>query len=188
MRFLTLLAIVLLHWLQSLCSAKIHRQRHLHKPHRLCTEPPTLRDDLAAWMRESLEGIGGEVDEDWTPPSSEPAICSKSPRAEGDTTVMQRAMCPWESRVSFDETREPKMISEAVCLCRRSRGATGAFCLPIKREVPVLRRISCDTETGHWRYERASLSITVGCHSVLPRTQRATSLSRHYRKHSHDAV
>ncbi|RCN39103.1 hypothetical protein ANCCAN_14976 [Ancylostoma caninum] len=112
-------------------------------------------------MRESLEGIGAEVDEDWTPPSSEPAICSKSPRAEGDTTVMQRAMCPWESRFA--------------CHC-------------ILFQVPVLRRISCDTETGHWRYERASLSITVGCHSVLPRTQRATSLSRHYRKHSDDAV
>lgn len=118
--------------------------------------------------------------------------------------------------VSFDETREPKMISEAVCLCRRSRGASGAFCLPIKREVtcralpfpedstftvtalsscsridlqvPVLRRVSCDTETGHWRYERASLSITVGCHSVLPRTQRATALSRHYRNHMNGAV
>ncbi|CAJ0590137.1 unnamed protein product [Cylicocyclus nassatus] len=188
MRFLTLLVTVLLHLQQYPSLAKIHRQRHLHKPHRLCVEPPSLRDDLAAWMRESLDGGGGEVDEEWTPPSTEPAICSESPRAEGDTTVMQRAMCPWESRVDFDETREPKMISEAVCLCRRSRGASGAFCLPIKREVAVLKRISCDLDTGYWRYERASLSVTVGCHSVLPRTQRATALSRHYRNYQNGAV
>ncbi|WKY13741.1 hypothetical protein Q1695_004520 [Nippostrongylus brasiliensis] len=142
----------------------------------------TLRDDLAAWMRESLEGVGGEVEDEWSPPTAEPPICRRSPRAEGDTTVMQRAMCPWDSRVNFDDTREPKMIFEAVCLCRRSRGATGAFCLPIKREVPVLRRTSCDTDTGLWRYERGSQSIIVGCHSVLPRSQRATSLAQHYKK------
>ncbi|KAK6050095.1 hypothetical protein COOONC_12400 [Cooperia oncophora] len=86
-------------------------------------------------MRESLGGVGGELDEEWAPPTAEPPICSRSPRTEGDTTVMQRAMCPWESRVDFDETREPKIVSEAVCLCRRSRGATGAFCMPIRREV-----------------------------------------------------
>ncbi|KAK5966388.1 Noggin family and Interleukin-17 family-containing protein [Trichostrongylus colubriformis] len=168
--------------------AKIHRLRHLHKPHRLCVEPPTLRDDLAAWMRESLEGVSGELDEEWAPPTAEPPICSRSPRAEGDTPVMQRAMCPWESRVDFDETREPKIVSEAVCLCRRSRGATGAFCLPIKREVPVLRRVSCDMHSGYWLYERSSQSITVGCHSVLPRTQRATSLTQHYRKKGSEAI
>uniref|UniRef100_A0A0N4WF46 Interleukin-17 n=1 Tax=Haemonchus placei TaxID=6290 RepID=A0A0N4WF46_HAEPC len=137
---------------------------------------------LAAWMRESLGGVGGELDEEWAPPTAEPPICKRSPRAEGDTSVMQRAMCPWESRVDFDEAREPKIVSEAVCLCRRSRGASGAFCLPIKREVPVLRRVSCNTDTGYWIYERSSQSITVGCHSVLPRTQRATALTHHYRK------
>lgn len=169
-------------------SAKIHRQRHLHKPHRVCTEPPTLKDELAAWMRESLDGFGGGDEEDWSPPMTEPPLCTSSPRAEGETTVMQRAMCPWESRVDFDETREPKIVSEAVCLCRKSRGATGAFCLPIKREVPVLRRVSCDMETGHWRYERGSQSITVGCHSVLPRSQRASSLTQHYRRNSGGAT
>ncbi|KAK6012680.1 hypothetical protein OSTOST_22147, partial [Ostertagia ostertagi] len=81
-----------------------------------------LEEWVESWMKK------------WAPPTAEPPICSRSPRAEGDTTVMQRAMCPWESRVDFDETREPKIVSEAVCLCRRSRGATGAFCLPIKRE------------------------------------------------------
>ncbi|XGW06487.1 hypothetical protein V3C99_016639 [Haemonchus contortus] len=177
-RFLNLLIVLLV----DVSLAKIHRSRHLHKPHRVCTEPPTLSDDLAAWMRESLGGVGGELDEEWAPPTAEPPICRRSPRAEGDTSVMQRAMCPWESRVDFDEAREPKIVSEAVCLCRRSRGASGAFCLPIKREVPVLRRVSCDTETGYWIYVRSSQSITVGCHSVLPRTQRATALTHHYRK------
>ncbi|VDP41128.1 unnamed protein product [Heligmosomoides polygyrus] len=54
--------------------------------------------------------------------------------------------------------------------------------------VPVLRRVSCDMETGHWRYERGSQSITVGCHSVLPRSQRASSLTQHYRRNSGGAT
>lgn len=58
-----------------------------------------------------------------------------SPHTEGDTSIMQRALCPWEARVNYEEARHPHIISEAMCLCRRSRGASGAFCLPIKREV-----------------------------------------------------
>ncbi|VDM59875.1 unnamed protein product [Angiostrongylus costaricensis] len=139
-------------------------------------------------MRESLDGVNIEADDEWTPPVAEPPICARSPRAEGDTTVMQRAMCPWEWRFNFDETREPKMISEAVCLCRRSRGITSAFCFPIKREAPVLRRVSCDRDTNYWQYKRGFQSIIVGCHSVLPRTQRATSLTNHYRRSGDEAV
>ncbi|KJH50924.1 Interleukin-17 [Dictyocaulus viviparus] len=139
-------------------------------------------------MRESLDGINAEADEEWNPPTSEPPICRFSPKTEGDTSVMQRALCPWESRVNFDETREPKMIVESVCLCRRSRGASDAFCLPIKREIPVLRRVSCNTITNYWQYERGSQSITVGCHSVLPRAQRATPLTDHYTKFGDNEV
>lgn len=57
------------------------------------------KDDLAEWMRESLEGaVADVVEADWSPPSSEPVLCEQSPRAEGDTTVMQRALCPWETK------------------------------------------------------------------------------------------
>uniref|UniRef100_A0A1I7XNK3 Interleukin-17 n=1 Tax=Heterorhabditis bacteriophora TaxID=37862 RepID=A0A1I7XNK3_HETBA len=140
-------------------------------------------------MREILEGAVGEViEEDWIPQTTEPELCELSPKAEGDTTVMQRALCPWESRVNYDETREPKIISEAFCLCRRSRGASGAFCMPIRREFPVLRRISCDSTTGYWQYSRGTQSVTVGCHSVLPRSQRATSLTKHYKKVGNEHV
>ncbi|CAD6193892.1 unnamed protein product [Caenorhabditis auriculariae] len=145
---------------------------------RHCREPPNLKDELAAWMRESLEGnVVEEAVEDWAPLLREPPICSKSPRAEGEASVMQRALCPWEAKVNYEETREPKMISESTCLCRKSRGSSGAFCVPIIRQVAVLRRVSCDLATGQWRYTRSTQSVTVGCHSVLPRTQRTVSLA-----------
>ncbi|CAI4225009.1 unnamed protein product [Auanema sp. JU1783] len=162
-------------------SAKKHRSVHV-RPHRSCSDPPNLKEQLAEWMRESMEGASpDQVEDDWNPPVEEPPICERSPKAEGETTVMQRALCPWSTRVNFDDTREPKILSESFCLCRRSRGASGAFCLPITQEVPVLRRASCDPTSGHWQYIKSKETITIGCHSVLPRTQRATPLSKHYR-------
>ncbi|PAV57486.1 hypothetical protein WR25_23613 [Diploscapter pachys] len=79
------------------------------------------KDILAEWMRESLEtGTIEDVDEDWSPPVEEPKICSSSPHTEGDTSIMQRALCPWEARVNYEEARHPHIISEAMCLCRRN--------------------------------------------------------------------
>ncbi|CAI2354383.1 unnamed protein product [Caenorhabditis sp. 36 PRJEB53466] len=145
---------------------------------RKCEEPPTLKDDLASWMQLSMSGQFDDTAlEEWSTNGEEPAICEKSPRVEGSTSIMERALCPWESRVNYQESREPKLIAESVCLCRRSRGSTGAFCMPIVRKVPILRRVSCDRATGYWNYTRSTELITVGCHSVLPRTQRAARLA-----------
>lgn len=66
-------------------------------------------------------------------------------------------------------------------MCRKSRGSTGALCMPIRRDIPVLKRILCDPRTGRYEYVRAVQTITVGCHSVLPRSQRASPLYNHYR-------
>lgn len=52
-----------------------------------------------------------------------------------------------EFRLNHDENREPKFLSEAYCLCRKSRGISGSYCMPIKREVAVLKRILCDPVT-----------------------------------------
>ncbi|CAJ0946298.1 unnamed protein product, partial [Mesorhabditis belari] len=159
--------------------------RHIHKPHHLCKEPDDLKTQMALWLRESLMegGVREEItlDEDWTPPQDQDPICEGTPDTGTDSSVMQRSLCPWQWRVNYDEAREPKIISEAHCICRRSRGGSVAFCLPIKREVPILRRAACDPVTGRWEYARATIPVTVGCHSVLPRSARATPLSQHYK-------
>ncbi|CAA98268.2 Interleukin-17 [Caenorhabditis elegans] len=143
-----------------------------------CEEPPSLKEDLATWMQISMSGQFDDTAlEEWSTNGKEPEICEKSPKADGVTTIMERALCPWDSRVNYQESREPKLIAESVCLCRKSRGSTGAFCMPIVRKVPILRRVSCDRSTGLWNYVRSTELITVGCHSVLPRTQRAARLA-----------
>ncbi|CAJ0561343.1 unnamed protein product, partial [Mesorhabditis spiculigera] len=139
---------------------------------------------MSAWLRESLmEGsVREEIsDEDWSPPQDQDPICQGMPDTSTDSSVMQRSLCPWQWRVNYDEAREPKIISEAHCICRRSRGGSVAFCLPIKREVPILKRTNCDPATGRWEYVRSTVPVTIGCHSVLPRSARATPLSAHYR-------
>uniref|UniRef100_A0A8R1E5C1 Uncharacterized protein n=2 Tax=Caenorhabditis japonica TaxID=281687 RepID=A0A8R1E5C1_CAEJA len=137
------------------------------------------KDELATWMQISLNGQFDDTAlEEWsTTRDEEPEICAKSPKVDGSSTVMERALCPWETRVNYQESREPKLIAESVCLCRKSRGSTGAFCLPIVRKVPVLRRVSCDRTTNLWNYVRSTELVIVGCHSVLPRTQRAARLT-----------
>lgn len=60
---------------------------------------------------------------------------------------MQRSLCPWSWKSSYDEHREPKTLTEAFCLCRKSRGTLGAYCMPIRRQVAILRRSACDPET-----------------------------------------
>ncbi|TKR61060.1 hypothetical protein L596_028224 [Steinernema carpocapsae] len=138
-----------------------------------------IKDELLAWFKESVEHEGAEtVDTDWVPPAPEPQICYNSPDTSVESTVMQRSLCPWQWKLNHDENREPQILSEAFCLCRKSRGSTGSFCMPIKREVNVLRRILCDPATGRYEYIKAVQTITVGCHSVLPRTQRAAPLYR----------
>ncbi|CAI5453027.1 unnamed protein product [Caenorhabditis angaria] len=146
-----------------------------------CMEPPDLHDLLADWLQISLQSSHENIDEqiiDNSPsfPNSKnpPEICEKSPKL--GETLMERALCPWESRVNFEETREPKILVESVCLCRTSRGTIGAFCMPILRNHPVLRRVSCDSKTKYWKYSRSWQMIVVGCHSVLPRTRKMTRL------------
>lgn len=106
---------------------------------------------------------------------TEPDACSKSPSTSPDADTMDRALCPWEWKLNRDDSREPKLISEARCSCRRSRGPVAADCVPIEREFPVLRRVQCD-ENGNYQYRKSYQTITVGCHSVMPRTSRAAPL------------
>ncbi|VDN05481.1 unnamed protein product [Thelazia callipaeda] len=140
---------------------------------------------LFRWFTETLKSEVLEISgEDWVPPVPEPTFCRTDPVTGINSTVMQRSLCPWQWRLNHDDDREPKIISEAFCLCRRSRGSSGSFCLPIKRKVKiaVLKRIRCDSETGIYEYMRALQTITVGCHSVLPRSHRTTFLTKLYKK------
>ncbi|KAK0410301.1 hypothetical protein QR680_005053 [Steinernema hermaphroditum] len=158
-------------------SARRHRSRHLHRIHPACQQ--SSKDELMAWFKESVEHESTEViDTDWVPPAPEPQICYEQPDTSVESTVMQRSLCPWQWKLNHDENREPQILSEAYCLCRKSRGNSGSFCMPIKREVNVLRKILCDPITGRYEYIKAVQTITVGCHSVLPRTQRATPIFR----------
>ncbi|VDN56164.1 unnamed protein product [Dracunculus medinensis] len=164
-------------------SASTRRQKiHLSSVEEtICEEPDDLDLRLFDWYKESSDSYSAEIiDEDWIPMFPEPDICKKLPETGIDTSTMQRSLCPWQWRLNHDEHREPKILSEAYCLCRKSRGVSGAFCMPIKREVAVLRRILCNPITGHYEYVREMQTITVGCHSVLPRTQFASSIGEHY--------
>ncbi|KAI6233584.1 hypothetical protein M3Y99_00894200 [Aphelenchoides fujianensis] len=151
-----------------------------------CEEPEDLKNHLADWHREAAQAeaeapIVDPTDE-WTPLTEEAEICDQNPATDPASTVMQRSLCPWSYKSSFDEHREPKTLTEAFCLCRKSRGSLGAYCLPIRRPMPILRRAKCDPRTATFTYERSVQWITVGCHSVLPRSQRALPLFKHYKR------
>ncbi|VDO24611.1 unnamed protein product [Brugia timori] len=140
---------------------------------------------LFRWFAETSESEILEIgDEDWNPPVPESSFCNAKPITGINSTTMQRSLCPWQWKLNHDENREPKIISEAQCLCRRSRGTSGSYCMPIKRQVKiaVLKRIRCDPATGYYEYTRALQTVTVGCHSVLPRSQKASPLAKLYRK------
>uniref|UniRef100_A0A0M3IJ73 Interleukin-17A n=1 Tax=Ascaris lumbricoides TaxID=6252 RepID=A0A0M3IJ73_ASCLU len=163
-------------------AASISRTRNPHNKtqQRLICREPT--DMLFAWLKESSENAALEViDEDWISPLEESGICDTPPETGSETSVMQRSLCPWQWKLNHDENREPKVLSEAYCLCRKSRGSSGALCMPIKRDIAVMKRILCDPTTGRYEYVRSLHTITVGCHSVLPRTQRARPLNKFYR-------
>uniref|UniRef100_A0A914CNS7 Interleukin-17 n=1 Tax=Acrobeloides nanus TaxID=290746 RepID=A0A914CNS7_9BILA len=135
--------------------------------HSICHDPVDIKTQLLEWFQEKAVTSPVEViDEDWIPPSPEPEICRDLPK---------------KFRLNHDENREPKFLSEAYCLCRKSRGISGSYCMPIKREVAVLKRILCDPVTKRFEYIKSVQTITVGCHSVLPRTRNASHLSAHYR-------
>ncbi|KAI6188899.1 hypothetical protein M3Y98_00404200 [Aphelenchoides besseyi] len=151
-----------------------------------CQEPEDLKNQLADWHHESaqaeMEPSLTEPADEWQPLSEEATICEQNPATDPASTVMQRSLCPWSWKSSFDEHREPKTLTEAFCLCRKSRGSLGAYCMPIRRQVPILRRGKCDQRTLTYTYERSVQWITVGCHSVLPRSQRALPLFKHYKR------
>uniref|UniRef100_A0A914WG90 Uncharacterized protein n=1 Tax=Plectus sambesii TaxID=2011161 RepID=A0A914WG90_9BILA len=176
------------------------RHRNRHSGHRSrangCQEPNDLSEQFMTWFKESTVNTDHQLDiadEDWQRVNSmdalrveEPPICDRLPDTSADSTVMQRSLCPWEWRINRDENREPKLLSEAFCICRKSRGSTGALCMPIRREMPVLKRVLCDERTGRYEYVRAVQIVTVGCHSVLPRSERAAPVHVHYRTASRE--
>ena len=104
--------------------------------------------------------------------TSDSEICSQPPSTHVDASLMDRSLCPWEWTVDRDDNREPKLISVAVCQCQTARGQLSAECMPIRREVPVLRRIFCD-DSGRFHYRKEYETVTVGCHAVMARMQRA---------------
>uniref|UniRef100_A0A914XWA8 Uncharacterized protein n=1 Tax=Panagrolaimus superbus TaxID=310955 RepID=A0A914XWA8_9BILA len=120
-------------------------------------------------------------DEEWHPPQPEPKICEIMPKGGKAATIMDRAFCPWQWRQNYDESREPKVIAEAFCLCKHARANSPAYCIPIRHEVAVLRRSHCDPITRLYHYTKSTHTITIGCHSVFARTARASPLSNHYR-------
>ncbi|KAI1719708.1 interleukin-17 domain-containing protein [Ditylenchus destructor] len=156
-----------------------------------CEDPPDLKTQLGEWSNSEFsltkqsddhKGEDSDSDDKWTLPADPEMvkICSEPPATSVNSSVMQRSLCPWHWRLNHDDTREPKLISEAVCLCRKSRGTSGSYCMPIQREMPILKRVACNPVTKRYEYVKAVKMVTVGCHSVLPRTQRALPLSRYY--------
>uniref|UniRef100_A0A0K0EJD2 Interleukin-17 n=1 Tax=Strongyloides stercoralis TaxID=6248 RepID=A0A0K0EJD2_STRER len=108
----------------------------------------------------------------------EPKICSQPPENNINSSMKERSLCPYEYRINFDINREPKYIKETVCLCKKSRSHSNSSCYPIKREMPVLKKVLCDITGERYEYVKAVQSITVGCHSALPRLHHSSQ----YRK------
>ncbi|VDD92967.1 unnamed protein product [Enterobius vermicularis] len=133
------------------------------------------KESVHEWLKETSELAKDVVMEDeWKQVPLERDVCSKEPETGAGTTIMERSLCPWQWRVNRDEDREPKEILEAYCLCRKSRGNSGSLCTPIMREVAVLKKVLCDPVIRHYQYVKAIQTITVGCHSVLPRVELAS--------------
>uniref|UniRef100_A0A8D0D432 Interleukin 17a/f1 n=1 Tax=Sander lucioperca TaxID=283035 RepID=A0A8D0D432_SANLU len=89
------------------------------------------------------------------------------------------SISPWTYNVSHDDTRFPRVLSEARCLLRGCRNSEGHEDLnlesrPIMHQVLLLRRVK-STEAGgaghgyHYRLE--SRLIAVGCTCVKPIVQ-----------------
>uniref|UniRef100_A0AC35U259 Interleukin 17 n=1 Tax=Rhabditophanes sp. KR3021 TaxID=114890 RepID=A0AC35U259_9BILA len=116
------------------------------------------------------------------PAHIEPPMCETNPDTSITSTIADRSLCPFEMKLNYDEDREPKFLNEAKCLCRKSRGSSGSLCLPIKREVPILKKILCDPAKKRYEYVKAVQVITVGCHSVFPQSQRAEPWFKKFKK------
>uniref|UniRef100_A0A7E4ZV83 Interleukin-17 n=1 Tax=Panagrellus redivivus TaxID=6233 RepID=A0A7E4ZV83_PANRE len=168
---------------------KRHLRRHRASPLRVlrdqCRDPPNLDSMLSSWRNEFLptDPPMESFDEEWIAPQPEPDICSSWPEGDARSTasIMARSLCPWQWRQSHDDAREPKILSEAFCLCQRARTDSSAFCMPIRHEVPILRRKHCDPVTKTYHYIKTTQSVTIGCTSLFPRSSKASALSMHYR-------
>lgn len=142
-----------------------------------CNEPTNLNQQLMEWYQESASKRSETADQrsrsKWDRLRMEPEICRLEPSVDTDSDIMERALCPWEWKLNRDENREPKIISEAHCSCRRSRGSSSADCIQIQREFPVLKRVRCNDDNNSFQYLKTYETITVGCHSVMPRIRRS---------------
>uniref|UniRef100_A0A0K0FPI9 Interleukin-17F n=1 Tax=Strongyloides venezuelensis TaxID=75913 RepID=A0A0K0FPI9_STRVS len=155
----------------------------------------SLKDILLEWFLESntirdKEESVMEIDDNYRNyyVVPEPKICSQPLENRINSNVNGRSLCPYEYKINFDIDREPKYIKETVCLCKKSRSHPNINCYPIKREMPVLKKVLCDITGERYEYVKAVQSITVGCHSALPRIQRPQQARKTFKFTDHDRM
>lgn len=119
----------------------------------------SLKDILLEWFLESntikdkdesIMEISDDYRNFYVVP--EPKICSQSLENKIDSSMKERSLCPYEYRINFDIDREPKYIKETVCLCKKSRSHPESSCYPIKREMPILKKVLCDVTGERYNY------------------------------------
>ncbi|NWU94883.1 IL17C protein, partial [Upupa epops] len=92
----------------------------------------------------------------------------------------ERSISPWRYRIDEDETRHPRRMAFAECLCsgcvdvKTGRETTSLNSVAIHQNMMVLRRKPCPRPASHglFTFEVDYIKVPVGCTCVLPRTGR----------------
>lgn len=88
-------------------------------------------------------------------------VCPKRPPTSPDAPIRERALCPWQINTTYDETRRPHFVEEAVCLCKRCFNQ--GTCYPIFAPINVYKILSAD----HWEVQTLSRAVACECRQNL---------------------
>ncbi|KAG8508144.1 Interleukin-17C [Galemys pyrenaicus] len=98
-----------------------------------------------------------------------------------EAEIHQRSISPWTYRVDTDESRYPRKLAWAECLCRgclntlTGRKTPALNSVPLLQSLPVLRRRPCAPRPGApapgaVAFHTEFIRVPVGCTCVLPRS------------------
>ncbi|XP_055992128.1 interleukin-17C [Sorex fumeus] len=148
--------------------------------------PPHLLARAARWEQalpvalvSSLEAVARQKRHEAAARPQCPVLHTEGGLGDG---VHQRSISPWRYRVDSDESRHPRKLAWAECLCRgclstRSGRETPALnSVPLLQTLPVLRRRPCAPHAaaaplpGAVAFHTEFIQVPVGCTCVVPRS------------------
>ena len=99
-------------------------------------------------------------------------VCPTRPNDNTDASLSQRSTCPNDFVISIDETRIPRVISMARCLCEYCLDCGGRkegnVCEPVLQDVDIMRRVGCN-ENGVYDWKKDTIKITTSCTCAVPK-------------------